>query len=82
MTTVEKLEAAEKALKSGELKPLDFILEVMRNERLPLAIRFKAAIIGLPYCHAKLARVKQPHTVGNSHEEWVKKLADMDEKHN
>jgi hypothetical protein len=62
--------------------PLDFLLAIMRDECQPLSIRINAAITLLPYCHAKLASVKQSATVGRSHEDWVKAHAALDKKHN
>lgn len=39
---------------SGEMLPVDFFLNVMRNEDMPFPIRFEAAKEAAPYCHAKV----------------------------
>jgi hypothetical protein len=33
--------------------PLEFLLKVMRNKKLPSGIRIEAAKAALPYCHKK-----------------------------
>lgn len=37
------------------LMPLDFLLEVMRNPKLPAPLRMQAATLAAQYCHAKPA---------------------------
>ena len=46
--------AAEKPELSS-LMPLDYLLEVMRNEEVPPPIRMQAATLAAPYVHAKPA---------------------------
>jgi hypothetical protein len=62
MTTVKDSEAADAASKRGDLMPLDFILDIMRDDSAPLSIRFEAAKAALPYCHAKQASIKDSGT--------------------
>ena len=38
--------------------PLDYMLEMLRNEALPAEDRFEAAKAAAPYVHAKLAAVQ------------------------
>jgi hypothetical protein len=73
MVTVEISEAADA---ESELMPLDFILAIMRDKYAPESIRFEAAKAALPYCHAKLASIKDSGT-GEflSHEEALAELA-------
>jgi hypothetical protein len=49
--------AREAALKSGQ-NPVEFLLEVMRNESLPLGTRLDAAKAAAPYLHARLANTE------------------------
>lgn len=50
-------EAREKAAESG-LLPLDYMLEILRDERRDTDTRFEAAKAAAPYLHAKLASVE------------------------
>lgn len=52
------------ALQSYEtgLTPLEFLLEVMRDDELDLMIRIDAAKSAAPYVHPKLASVEMKHT--------------------
>lgn len=38
--------------------PLDYMLEILRNEEMPTDSRFEAAKAAAPYVHAKLASVE------------------------
>lgn len=51
----EKLRLLEEAAKTGDLTPLDFLLQVMRDEENDLIIRLDAAKTAAPYMHAKRA---------------------------
>lgn len=44
----------EKSLKASDLKPLDMLLAVLRNDSLPLPVRLDAAKNAAPYCHKKM----------------------------
>ena len=52
------------ALQSYEtgLTPLEFLLEVMRDDEMDLLIRMDAAKSAAPYVHPKLASVEMKHT--------------------
>lgn len=54
-------QARKKAAESG-VTPLEFMLDVMRNEEQPFATRFDAAKAAAPYMHARLASVDQTVT--------------------
>ncbi len=62
-TAIEK-QQAEKiqkgALEAG-LKPVDFMLKVMRDNMTPLKLRCDMALAAAPYCHPRLGQVG-PHT--------------------
>lgn len=49
-------EAVRKAREGGKL-PLEYLLDVMRDERVDEARRIDAAKAAAPYCHAKLQPV-------------------------
>lgn len=51
-------EAQKKAAETG-IMPLDYMLEMLRNESLPAEDRFEAAKAAAPYVHAKLSSVEQ-----------------------
>lgn len=50
-------EIADRAAESG-LTPLDYMLQVMRNECNDMPVRLDAAKSAAPYIHAKLANVQ------------------------
>ena len=53
--TAQMLRAAEKATEQkGNLSPLDFLLAVINDTELPVALRIDAARACLPFCHAKI----------------------------
>jgi hypothetical protein len=62
------------ALASGEQMPLDYMLCIMRNEKLPMPIRFEAAKAAAPFCHSKLAAIQHEGTA-SPHEDFVKALS-------
>lgn len=51
-------EAARKKAADGGLMPLDYMLGLLRNEAMPMGVRFDAAKAAAPYVHAKLASVE------------------------
>ena len=56
--TPNKATAARQAeIAASGLTPLDFMLEVMRDEENDLAIRLDAAVKAAPYIHPKLAAI-------------------------
>jgi hypothetical protein len=54
------------AAKAGGIMPLDFLLSVMRNSKVPRPERVDAARAAAPYCHNRLAMVT--HKGLNLHE--------------
>jgi hypothetical protein len=70
--TPNKASAAKAAeVRSSGLSPLDYMVSVMRNEKLPLDRRLEAAKSAAPYVHPKLANVSvksedQPGSVSNN----------------
>ena len=61
--TPNKATAVRQAEIAGSgMTPLDFILEVMRNEENNLAVRLDAAVKAAPYVHPKLASVDHTHS--------------------
>ena len=65
----------EKASQSGQL-PVEYMLEVMRNQCLDTRLRIDAAKAAAPYVHQKLSAISVDLTApGVTHEEWLKSLA-------
>jgi hypothetical protein len=61
-STPNKTTAARQAeITASGLTPLDFMLEVMRNEENELATRLDAAVKAAPYVHPKLAAIDHSH---------------------
>ncbi len=68
-------EMVERAGRGGQL-PLDYMLEVMRDESLEARIRIDAAKAAAPYVHQKLASISVDLASSEvTHEEWLKSLA-------
>ena len=53
--------ARQAEIAASGLTPLDFLLEVMRNEENDLRTRLEAAVKAAPYVHPKLAAVDHSH---------------------
>lgn len=66
-------EAREAALASGQT-PLDFMLEVMRDESEERAKRLDAAKAAAPYLHAKLSSVELSGGLDHRHESLLEQL--------
>lgn len=65
----------EKAAQGGQL-PVDYMLEVMRDQSLDTRPRIDAAKAAAPYVHQKLSAVSIDLTAPDvTHEEWLKTLA-------
>ena len=65
----------EKAAQSGQL-PVDYMLEVMRDQSLDTRPRIEAAKAAAPYVHQKLSAISVDLTTPEvTHEEWLKALA-------
>ena len=48
----------DQANRNGQLLPLDFMLDVMRDSALPLQARMAAAATAMPFCHARLTALR------------------------
>lgn len=64
--------ARQERAAAGGLMPVDYLLSVMRNSRMPTATRVEAAVKVAPYLHPKLAAV-EPNATQPS--EVIEKLA-------
>ena len=68
-------ELLERAMEGGQL-PLDYMLEVMRDQSLDTRLRIDAAKAAAPYVHQKLTAISVDLTKPDvTHEEWLKTLA-------
>lgn len=64
----------ENAAQSGQL-PVDYMLEVMRDQSLDTRLRIDAAKAAAPYVHQKLSAISVDlATPDLTHEEWLKTL--------
>lgn len=66
-------EARQKALESG-ISPLDYMLDLLRDENKPQDVRFEAAKAAAPYVHAKLASVEHSGDMTLRHEDALEQL--------
>jgi hypothetical protein len=57
--------AREQALATG-ISPLDFMLTMLRDPKLPQAERFEAAKAAAPYVHARLAAIEAKHDISDA----------------
>lgn len=53
------------------LTPLEYLLDVMRNESEDAAVRRDAAKAAAPYMHPRLASTDVRAVVSQSHEDWL-----------
>ena len=68
-------EMVERASSGGDL-PLDFMLEVMRDESLGIRLRIDAAKAAAPYVHQRLSAIAVDLTTSEvTHEEWLQSVA-------
>ena len=68
-------ELLERAIEGGQL-PLDYMLEIMRDQSLDTRLRIDAAKAAAPYVHQKLSSVSIDLRAPDvTHEEWLKTLA-------
>ena len=64
----------DKAAQSGQL-PVDYMLEVMRDQSLDTRLRIDAAKAAAPYVHQKLSAISVDLTTPDvTHEEWLEGL--------
>ena len=65
----------EKAAQGGQL-PVDYMLEVMRDQSLDTRLRIDAAKAAAPYVHQKLSAISVDVTTPElTHEQWLKTLS-------
>ena len=72
-------EAARQAAETG-LMPMEFLLNVMRDEAQPIAVRLDAAKAAAPYVHARLIAQRltsDPDTL--THDEWITQVLATEE---
>ena len=68
-------ELLDRAIEGGQL-PLDYMLEIMRDQSLDTRLRMDAAKTAAPYVHQKLSAISVDLTTPNvTHEEWLKTVA-------
>ena len=68
-------ELLERAIDGGQL-PLDYMLEIMRDQSLDTRLRIDAAKAAAPYVHQKLSAISVDlATPGVTHEQWLKTVA-------
>lgn len=68
-------EARQKAAEGG-LMPLDYMLDILRNEDLSLEDRMDAAKAAAPYVHAKLASVEHKGDGGGPLQVIIRRFSD------
>jgi hypothetical protein len=61
--------------------PVDFFTDLLKNEEVPLELRFSAAKELAPYVHPKLASV-EARTGGKTHEQRLEELLAMEARDN
>ena len=72
-------EASLKAV-AGGMMPLDFILNIMRDERQTMERRTEAAKVAINYCHPRLASILQTTSSDHkSYEDWIRELNEINE---
>ena len=65
----------DKAVQSGQL-PVDYLLEVMRDQSLDTRLRIDAAKAAAPYVHQKLSAISVDLAKPDvTHEEWLESVA-------
>jgi hypothetical protein len=64
----KKTIALEKVVAKKGISPLDYMLEVLCNTKLPLTVRLDAAKSAAPYLHSRLASVEFKGTMDHKHQ--------------
>ena len=65
----------DKAAQSGQL-PVDYLLQVMRDQSLNTRLRIDAAKAAAPYVHQRLSAISVDLAKAEvTHEEWLQSLA-------
>lgn len=72
-------EDARKQAAEGGLMPLEYMLQILRDEDIDPETRMDAAKAAAPYVHAKLAAVELSGGLSFSHEDALAELAELDE---
>jgi hypothetical protein len=73
--TPNQVTAAQRAqIASSGLTPLDYMLQILRDETQPAENRMWAAVKAAPYVHARKSAVAVTNDTGMSHEDWLSKL--------
>lgn len=72
--TKKTREIANKAAEAG-ITPLEYMLEVMRDDENPMDVRFEAAKAAAPYIHPKLSSIEASVSV-SQHEAALDELDD------
>jgi hypothetical protein len=63
------------AIAASGLTPLEYMLQVMRDEAADETRRLEAAKSAAPFCHARLSAVELSGSVATvTHEEWLASL--------
>ena len=70
-TTARQVEIA-----ASGLTPLEYLLGIMRDEELPIELRFEAAKAAAPYVHPKLAAIEHSGPDGGPIE--MRDVSDLD----
>ena len=74
------LEEASLKAAAGGIMPLDFILNIMRDEEQAMERRIEAAKVAIGYCHPRLASVYQTESSDHkSYEAWIRELNEINE---
>jgi hypothetical protein len=73
--TIRTREIAEKAIKGGETTPLEYMLQVMRDDGESGLMRFEAAKAAAPYIHPRLNAIEHTGTMHMTHEQMLAMLA-------
>ena len=66
--------AREKEIKESGLTPLDYMLEILRDDKATGEDRKWAAGQAAPYCHSKLSTVDHSGSLNITHEEALEEL--------
>lgn len=75
--SINKASAAKRAeIEASGLTPLDYMLQVMRNEENPRDVRLDAANKAAPFVHRRLAAIEHSGELTVSHEAALDELDD------
>jgi hypothetical protein len=77
-TPNKRTRALQESVAASGLTPLDFMLSIMRNPKVRLAMRFDAAKQAAAYVHPKLAAIEHSGKDGGPMEMKVKQVSDIE----